>query len=407
MRLKLRLDSWLYRIYFKARFNKQSLPSPIVWQDSRLDPDSRPPVELIEKLDANGRSKLDTVLKEVELISKIHTKFPSTITPRHWEELLHHETRKHRLDYLKFLRTNERNAEKEAARKRAKKENLPTSTFDGDYSKVWIDVHPELLERWTAQIKGLAFLQALRLKETPTIAVDCRFLPYLTKRAQGLTSVQFAYLLAENKRTPSPWPLYLVNWDFEDAAFKKAQEKHLGTLSSARSLSGFVTTDNYTSLFPPEDIVYLSPDADEPLESVEADKCYVIGGIVDRVAEKGIPQFASLETSQADGVTARRLPLDEFIDWKSGNKFLTLVTVMKMLRTNFEVGDWKTAIETNVPVRYIRSRDEKNNKSRTIHEAFRQYDHGVLQILEEQLGPEERSPEKSVKQRYIPRRVLA
>ena len=75
-----------------------------------------------------------------------------------------------------------------------------------------------------------------------------------------------------------------------------------------------VSDQNYTDLFKQENIVYLSPDAEEVIETVDPEKTYVIGGIVDRVTEKGIPRYASLEASQADKVKALRLPLDEFVE---------------------------------------------------------------------------------------------
>ena len=39
-------------------------------------------------------------------------------------------------------------------------------------------------------------------------------------------------------------------------------------------------------LFPREDIVYLTPDSDQVLQSVQEDKVYVIGGLVDETVQK-------------------------------------------------------------------------------------------------------------------------
>jgi Trm5-related predicted tRNA methylase len=41
-----------------------------------------------------------------------------------------------------------------------------------------------------------------------------------------------------------------------------------------------------TEVFPSTEVVYLSPNAELPLESVEKEKVYVIGGIVDRAIVK-------------------------------------------------------------------------------------------------------------------------
>ena len=38
--------------------------------------------------------------------------------------------------------------------------------------------------------------------------------------------------------------------------------------------------------FKPDEIVYLSPDSDQVLQSVDADKVYVLGGLVDEHIQK-------------------------------------------------------------------------------------------------------------------------
>jgi Trm5-related predicted tRNA methylase len=76
-----------------------------------------------------------------------------------------------------------------------------------------------------------------------------------------------------------------------------------------------VTSKNYTDLFPREELIYLSPDAEKELEAIESDKVYIIGGIVDRVHEPRISKFASFETANSDGVEARKLPLDTYVEY--------------------------------------------------------------------------------------------
>ena len=40
------------------------------------------------------------------------------------------------------------------------------------------------------------------------------------------------------------------------------------------------------SVFNPEDLIYLSPDGETTLESIDSSKTYVIGGFVDRSVNK-------------------------------------------------------------------------------------------------------------------------
>lgn len=40
---------------------------------------------------------------------------------------------------------------------------------------------------------------------------------------------------------------------------------------------------------------------------------YIIGGIVDRVAERGIPKEASREAANKEGIKSVRLPIDRYV----------------------------------------------------------------------------------------------
>ena len=44
--------------------------------------------------------------------------------------------------------------------------------------------------------------------------------------------------------------------------------------------------ESHFELFKPDEIVYLSPDSDKVLQSVDADKVYILGGLVDEHIQK-------------------------------------------------------------------------------------------------------------------------
>ena len=44
--------------------------------------------------------------------------------------------------------------------------------------------------------------------------------------------------------------------------------------------------ESHLELFKPDEIVYLSPDSDKVLQSVDADKVYILGGLVDEHIQK-------------------------------------------------------------------------------------------------------------------------
>ncbi|EYC09648.1 hypothetical protein Y032_0059g2979 [Ancylostoma ceylanicum] len=187
----------------------------------------------------------------------------------------------------------------------------------------------------------------------------------------------------------TPWQLYFVNFDLSTRRFLHLKERHLSVIDSPMTCSPVVLLNNYTEMFPRERIVYLSPDAEEELVDVDDEDVYVLGGIVDRVVERGIPRQASLETAHADGVSCKKLPLEKYVKWKSGTKFLTLTAVSAILRdVNNSCGDWESALSRHIPVRNVRSADEKSVAGRRLHDKIRQFDHQLLQILEREIGEE-------------------
>ena len=95
-------------------------------------------------------------------------------------------------------------------------------------------------------------------------------------------------------------------------------------------------------------LVYLTSDAKEELSEFEADKVYVIGGIVDHNRLKGITH----ERATAQGVATRRLPLSRYCDMGETTKVLTVNHVFEIiLRLLENGGDWAAALVGVLPER--------------------------------------------------------
>ena len=94
-------------------------------------------------------------------------------------------------------------------------------------------------------------------------------------------------------------------------------------------------------------LIYLSPEADAPLEThdvTDAD-VLVIGGLVDKCVQRGL----SLARAAALGVRCRRLPLAENLprELRGASKSLeslNLTTVLRMVAEWHECGEWPAAI---------------------------------------------------------------
>ncbi|KAL6738484.1 hypothetical protein Aduo_012027 [Ancylostoma duodenale] len=382
----LRLWSvWKIRRIF--RLQGQAI-APIQWGEPLLK--TLPDKTLGGKLTPDQAMKLGSIVREVKTISMLTKHFPSKITDDDWLVLLECHTRKQRLDHLKFLRTRELEKKKDLERKRMKV--IPASAVgEGTSGEHYPPLYYPAARLAKEQRRQLwQRVARAHLCGAPSLVVDCRFLPLLSPRGAELTALQLKYLITENRDSRTPWQLYFVNFDLSTRRFQHVKERHLSVIDSSMSSSPIVLPNNYTEVFPRKRVVYLSPDAEEELVDVNDEDVYVLGGIVDRVVERGIPRQASLETALADRVSCKKLPLKEkYVKWKSGTKFLTLTAVSSILRdVNSSRGDWESALRRHIPVRNVRSSDEKSVAGKRLHDQIRQFDHQLLRILEREIGEE-------------------
>jgi len=101
-----------------------------------------------------------------------------------------------------------------------------------------------------------------------------------------------------------------------------------------------------------KNIVYLTPDATQALQSLETNTVYVLGGLVDYQARKNI----TLMQAKKLNCEARRLPIPEYMKRKTDKKYsyskvLTINQVFAILLKYHETKDWEIALPIGVPKR--------------------------------------------------------
>ncbi|CAM9905622.1 unnamed protein product [Ectocarpus sp. 13 AM-2016] len=130
------------------------------------------------------------------------------------------------------------------------------------------------------------------------------------------------------------------------------QGKAAAALGSAGANSWLVDRNplGVFTVFEPTEIIYLSPDAEEPLDQVLDTNVYVVGGIVDRNLSKGLTLGA------AEGARARaaRLPFDEYLpEIPRGDRVLTVCACVGVLMGVRAGEGWRDALQKSVPRRGV------------------------------------------------------
>ena len=182
------------------------------------------------------------------------------------------------------------------------------------------------------------------LESSPTVIFDMDFEEQCTDSEKKSCVQQLMYCYGANRKADRPLQL----------AFNSVRG---GTKAGLEKIMGFanwlgVTSDarSYLEAFDKSQIVYLSADAPTVLETLDADKCYVIGGIVDHNRLKGATYDKALE----QGVATARLPISEYCTQgkSSGSRsVLTVNHVFSILLHYNESQDWRTAFRLGIPAR--------------------------------------------------------
>lgn len=121
-------------------------------------------------------------------------------------------------------------------------------------------------------------------------------------------------------------------------------------------------TASARDVWPTSEIVWLSPDATEPLLTLEPHSVYVVGGIVDPHIQPGL----TLERAQVEGAHARRLPLPEFAP-HSSHYVLSLTSTVELLASINAGFDWQEAIQRSQPTWFESCHSRSKAKSRRKH----------------------------------------
>jgi tRNA (guanine9-N1)-methyltransferase len=103
-----------------------------------------------------------------------------------------------------------------------------------------------------------------------------------------------------------------------------------------------------------DNMIYLTAEAEDSLQSFEEGKTYIIGGIVDKNRHKGI----CYDKAKRLGLKMAKLPITEYIKLLS-RQVLTVNQVVEIICKQLETKNWEAALNEAVPQRKLIKENEQ------------------------------------------------
>ncbi|XP_059210919.1 tRNA methyltransferase 10 homolog B [Centropristis striata] len=190
------------------------------------------------------------------------------------------------------------------------------------------------------------------------LCVDLSMTDSMSDKEVSRLAGQLRRLYGSNKKAPRPFHVLLTDLREDSRLYRECLRMNEGFLNYMMD----ITEESCLDLFPPETVVYLTPDAEEALETVDADTVYVLGGLVDESIQKKLSFSRATDLS----VHTARLPIDEYMVKKDNvknfhSKILAVNQVFDILLTFCNTGSWAEALQAWFPQGkgYVVAQDSK------------------------------------------------
>lgn len=179
--------------------------------------------------------------------------------------------------------------------------------------------------------------------KTGKVIFDLSFNGLMVNREMSSLCTQIMRCYAANRRANRPFNLGVSSFTGDiGERFKAMYSEHERWDMTFQS-------EHYTETCERDKIIYLTPDSDTVLETIDAEHIYIIGGIVDKNRFKGKTQQVATQLN----VKTARLPVPEHIDLKT-SPVLTIFHVVEIMLKFMDCNDWKQSLEAFVPQRNMK-----------------------------------------------------
>ena len=197
------------------------------------------------------------------------------------------------------------------------------------------------------------------------VAIDLSFGAGMNQKEHKSLAHQIIRACGAASNHPSPVALHL-------SAVALATEAEFECLPPAAHLDAWQRDGKIELLQPPacelwpaDETIWLSPDAEDVLEAPLSSECvYVIGGLIDRTIRKG----ASLQRAKDSGARAYRLPIREHAPRSDIHPILSLPSMVQILADVYGGATWPQALQAGVPKRYLERRRREEERRAVVDE---------------------------------------
>lgn len=173
------------------------------------------------------------------------------------------------------------------------------------------------------------------------VAIDMSYDDLMSDKDVAKTLKQLQFCYSANRRAANPLQFYIVG-------FTGKSRNLFETIQGCVNWDVYAMKENYTEAFNKDEIVYLTSDSSNVLETLSDDKVYVIGGLVDHNHYKGL----SHRLAEEKKIQHARLPIGEYLEMNT-RKVLTIFHVFEILLRFTECKDWKKAFFDVIPKRKL------------------------------------------------------
>lgn len=295
----------------------------------------------------------------LEYVSRRDTvgRVPSVLSVKDMSELLRMNSPIRRTKYFNYLFKTEmaeravkrRKEELRLERLAAKEEKLRKAVEDGSINHIQYGFGNTLFLfiRDQSMHHYYNYRQAYAAMFGQTLVFDLDYEEEMTRRELVNATDQLQEVYATNRLSPDPFNLVfcgLKGEQYRDQLYKAMP--HLGKPNCLITVS----EKSYIDMYPKEKLVYLTPDARQPLRYSD-DAIYIIGAMVDL----GTQNPYSLARAKRQGIAFARLPLDEYLPWgQSASKTLALNHITRILLDMKATRNWSEAFKS-IPRRKLKN----------------------------------------------------